>query len=133
MIEFIVPGRAQGKARARTFYNPKMGKMMSVTPEQTVNYENLIKICFMQAVEAGYKPTEKPVTVEVEAVYRQVKTNKMEEPMLKPDVDNVAKVVLDALNGFAYIDDKQVVGLIVRKIWGEPEGLMVKVEEVPAF
>jgi Holliday junction resolvase RusA-like endonuclease len=130
MIQFTVPGKAQGKARARTFYNPKMGKMMSVTPEQTVNYENLIKISYIQAVEKGYKPTEKPVTVEIEAIYRKVKTNKMEEPMLKPDVDNIAKVVLDALNGLAYIDDKQVISLVVRKVWGEPEELIVKIEEV---
>lgn len=33
----------------------------------------------------------------------------------KPDVDNVAKAVLDALNGVAYKDDSQVVSLSVLK------------------
>lgn len=33
----------------------------------------------------------------------------------KPDLDNVAKAVLDALNGYAYADDAQVVELVVRK------------------
>ena len=33
----------------------------------------------------------------------------------KPDSDNIAKVVLDALNGVAYIDDKDVVKLTVTK------------------
>lgn len=33
----------------------------------------------------------------------------------KPDLDNVAKAVLDALNGIAYEDDAQVVELVVRK------------------
>lgn len=41
----------------------------------------------------------------------------------KPDVDNVAKLVLDALTGVAYVDDKQVVSLTVERMarsrrWG---------------
>lgn len=32
-----------------------------------------------------------------------------------PDADNIAKAVLDALNGVAYVDDKQVTQLFVAK------------------
>jgi len=31
------------------------------------------------------------------------------------DLDNVAKSILDGLNGIAYVDDDQVVELLVRK------------------
>lgn len=34
------------------------------------------------------------------------------------DVDNLAKAVLDALNGLLYVDDKQVVELRSRKRYG---------------
>ena len=34
----------------------------------------------------------------------------------KPDADNVAKSVLDALNGVAWLDDAQVTHLSVRKL-----------------
>lgn len=50
-ICFTVPGKPQGKARARTFYNPKTKGMSSMTPEKTVLYENLIATCYLQ--EAG--------------------------------------------------------------------------------
>lgn len=33
----------------------------------------------------------------------------------KMDLDNVAKSILDGLNGIAYVDDDQVVELLVRK------------------
>lgn len=33
----------------------------------------------------------------------------------KPDCDNIAKALLDALNGLAFGDDAQVVALVVRK------------------
>ncbi|MBQ9042334.1 MAG: RusA family crossover junction endodeoxyribonuclease [Eggerthellaceae bacterium] len=36
----------------------------------------------------------------------------IEQDTYKPDVDNVAKLVMDALTGVAYRDDKQVVGLV---------------------
>ena len=38
-------------------------------------------------------------------------------PMKKPDLDNVAKIILDALNGIAWKDDTQVVGLRVNRMW----------------
>lgn len=33
----------------------------------------------------------------------------------KPDVDNIAKIVMDSLNKLAYLDDKQVSRLSIRK------------------
>lgn len=35
--------------------------------------------------------------------------------MGKPDIDNIIKIVMDALNGYAYQDDTQVVQLDARK------------------
>lgn len=38
-----------------------------------------------------------------------------EYPTKKPDIDNIVKVVLDALNGLAYKDDTQVVRVLAQK------------------
>jgi Holliday junction resolvase RusA-like endonuclease len=38
----------------------------------------------------------------------------------KPDVDNLAKIILDAMNGIVYHDDKQIVCLTVRKRYCRP-------------
>jgi Holliday junction resolvase RusA-like endonuclease len=35
----------------------------------------------------------------------------------KPDVDNIAKIYCDALNGIAYLDDNLVAELTVRKLY----------------
>ncbi len=50
-------------------------------------------------------------------------------PTTKPDGDNILKVVLDALNGLAYDDDKQVVKMGIIKVYGANPGLMVQVVE----
>ena len=55
-----------------------------------------------------------------------------EYPLKKPDVDNVAKIILDALNGIAYRDDKQVVELYVKKSYAGESGVGVTISEVEA-
>jgi Holliday junction resolvase RusA-like endonuclease len=40
-------------------------------------------------------------------------------PVVKPDVDKLARAVLDALTGVAYRDDAQVVQLRAEKLYGE--------------
>ena len=47
------------------------------------------------------------------------------------DIDGLLKLLFDSLNGLAYIDDKQIVDLRVRKNLNETEDkLIIKIEEV---
>lgn len=48
---------------------------------------------------------------------------------VKPDVDNLAKTVLDALKGVAWDDDKQIVRLCVGKGYAEMDCAVITVEE----
>lgn len=138
MFSFIVEGKPQGKARARTFYNKRMGKMCSITPEQTKSYEDLIRWSYKAA--GGKYNGEKTLKVYIKAVYPIPKSfNKTKQrnaisgilrPTTKPDCDNVIKVVLDALNGVAYYDDKQVIEVSCCKHYGETGHLRVYIEEV---
>ena len=47
----------------------------------------------------------------------------------RPDLDNVAKAVLDALNGIAFADDAQIVHLLCDKGYGETAGTYVSLRE----
>ena len=46
------------------------------------------------------------------------------------DVDNLAKFILDCLNGLAYKDDKQIIDLRVRKRWGLTASTLVCIDEI---
>ena len=54
-------------------------------------------------------------------------------PTTKPDTDNIAKSILDSLNGIAYKDDKQVVDLRVRKQYAEVPSVSVWISEVQKY
>jgi Holliday junction resolvase RusA-like endonuclease len=48
----------------------------------------------------------------------------------KPDVDNIAKSILDALNGAAYDDDKQVVALMIHKEYSDTPRVDIKLGDI---
>lgn len=135
LFTFTVPGKPQGKARARTFHNSKSDKMSSVTPEKTVLYENLIKTCFQQKYGQKRFSDDAYVVANILAYFeppKSISKKKRAEmlegkiwPAKKPDSDNIAKVVLDALNSIAYHDDTQIIKLIVTKAYKEEAYLSV--------
>lgn len=141
-VMFHVPGKPQGKARARTSYNPSTGKHTSRTPDNTVLYENLIKDRFLQVGSGFYLEPGKPVTLRIVARFMppKSKSKKIRQQMLdgeilplkKPDMDNIVKVVADALNGVAYHDDTQIALVIAKKAYSAMEGLDITVEEYSA-
>lgn len=137
-MKFTVEGRPQGKARARTFYDPRLKKMRSITPEQTKSYEDLIRWSY--TVAGGKYYGEKVLAVDIKAFYpipkafSKSKRKDVEDgilrPTTKPDCDNIVKVVLDSLNGVAYYDDKQVVTVTCNKYYDTHGYLEISIEEI---
>lgn len=111
---FRVDGKVVGKARPRVTL--RGGFARAYTPKKTKEAEERIRAAFL---EAGGMKHKGAVVVYIE-VYRTLPKSTPKkivsaDDIVKPDVDNIAKVVLDALDGLAYDDDSQVVGLNVRK------------------
>lgn len=46
-------------------------------------------------------------------------------PIVIPDLDNYVKMVMDACNNIIYLDDAQIVDMIVRKWFGDPPRITV--------
>ena len=80
------------------------------------------------AKAAGAKPTSDPVAVSI--VLRPSITKRGAPMKRRIDLDNSIKIILDCLNGIAYVDDSQVVDIRARL--GEPmPGGGMTVEVVP--
>ena len=108
-VTFHVPGKPQGKARARTVYNKSVGHSVSYTPENDLLYENLIKAMYITAAKGTRFEKEIPIALRIVARFEPPKSTskKKQQQMIsgelhvmkKPDIDNIVKVVADALNG----------------------------------
>lgn len=66
-VTFHVPGKPQGKARARTFRSPGTGKIVSMTPDRTVLYENLIKDQYLNECKGMYLERGTPAALRIVA------------------------------------------------------------------
>lgn len=133
MIKFEVLGTPQGKARARTYYDVNKEQYASITPEKTALYEEEIRLACIEAMsKKRHKPyvNKEPLSVWIVAYYPIPKSASVKKkeamisggiyPVVKPDVDNVTKAVLDAVcNGIAAKDDTQVCDLHITKFYTE--------------
>ena len=136
---FTVPGEPKGKGRPR--FNPMNPAAHPRTPEATLVYENLIGWEYRRQCKGSF-PEKVPVRMQIKAYYtipasaskkrKQMMANGEERPTKKPDIDNIVKVVADALNGVAYKDDTQIVFVAAKKAYSAEEGLDVIVEEYKA-
>ena len=135
-IYFTVDGQAVGKGRPRV--STIGGRPRMYTPARTVAWERLVAEACRSAM-GGWRPSEHPISVRIDirvsvpvswTVKRQVAALNGDEVPGKPDLDNVAKAVLDACNGIAYTDDKQVARLTVSKAYSTKSGVEVYMHEV---
>ena len=135
-VQFTIPGEPKGKQRPRVVTRGGFSK--AYTPEQTLTYENMVRWCYK---EQSGEMFDGELAVGIEAVFqipksvskkkRQQMLDKEIRPTKKPDADNIAKIICDALNGIAYHDDSAVVDLRVRKYWGDVPGVTVTIMNAP--
>jgi Holliday junction resolvase RusA-like endonuclease len=110
------------------------------TPKKTKEYESLIAYTAFNAMQkAGVKKIEgRAIEVDLFMFYKvpESYSKKRQEllaagrPLVKPDTDNVLKIVMDGLTGIAYDDDCIVVDNIVRKVYASEWGIGVRFHEV---
>ena len=134
-MNYVVEGTPVGKGRPKF---ARRGKFVSTyTPTKTRTYEDTIKVAARQAMTI--EPLQTPVTVfvyisvPIPASYskkrKEACLSGFEKPMKKPDIDNVSKCFLDAMNGIVYVDDVQVISLHMTKVYSTVGMVEVLVKE----
>ena len=126
-VTFIIPGEVVGKGRPRFSTYGKFVK--AYTPEKTATYENLVKLMYGETAKGERFTDDEALLIEVDAYYEVPKSASKKKaaemlagrirPTKKPDLDNVLKIICDALNGVAYRDDTQIISARITKHYGE--------------
>lgn len=134
MIVFEIEGKPMAKGRPRF-----TRKGFAYTDEKTRLYERLVKMNFLRNYP-NHIPLEGYIEVNITAIfevpksYSKKKTKELLESHNnydhKPDLDNIAKIILDSLNGIAFKDDSQVTILHMNKEYGVKAKVIVELKEV---
>lgn len=117
---------------------PRLGRYGTYTPKKTQEYEEYVKMCWV-AKYGSIQPAEQPLEMNI-VFYMPIpksysKKQRAEilngrlKPTKKPDIDNLIKSVLDALNGLAYADDSQIIKVTAVKRYAETGSTELTIKE----
>lgn len=143
---FTVAGEPKGQPRPRAFAMRMGGGKFSARVFDSGTAEGW-KSCVASAAacHAPSSPVSGPVSVSLQFAFRRPKSHyrtgaraselRENAPRLhtgKPDADNLAKAVMDALTqlGTFWMDDSQVAQLFVSKSYGPTPGVAVSMHEI---
>lgn len=94
------------------------------TPKRTADYEDAVAWHYKAYDGTMHKG---PLQLTVRFYFRGDKS----KPHTKvPDLDNLLKALMDAINGVAWEDDKQVTSIIASKHYADADGIVFNVEEI---
>jgi Holliday junction resolvase RusA-like endonuclease len=133
-VTIRLDGPPRGKGRPRF---GRRGSFVAVwTDKKTVAYEDMLKTAGAEAMRA-MAPRLGALSVRIEAEMpipaswsqkkRQAALAGDLSPIGKPDFDNLAKCVGDALNKIVWKDDSQIIVCAFRKFYSVTPGLMISV------
>ena len=128
-IQIIIPGKPAAWQRARS-----NGKVRFDSPEQARNKLTIGQIGALAM--QGRAPFQGPLQVHVAGYWQWPKSISEKKRrtygshffVSRPDGDNLAKLLGDALNGIVWRDDAQIVSLTVIKRYGLTPQTMISVE-----
>jgi len=135
---FVIDGVPTAKGRPR--FTSVGGFARTYTPAKTKNAEGMIEWLAVNAMKQnGNTLITEPLIVFIEfrmpipKSFSKAKVLSCQcgetVPTVKPDADNLAKTVLDAMNKTVYKDDSQIVDLIIRKRYADKPCTIVSIKE----
>jgi Holliday junction resolvase RusA-like endonuclease len=136
MVQFRIDTIPVGKSRPR--FRRQGEFVRTYSDKKTVDYEYLVRIECMKAM-GPTAPLRTPVGVylyfklPIPKSYSKKRTEAclsgFDKPTKKPDLDNLAKAVLDGMNGVIFLDDCQIVSLHCTKTYSTGPGIDILVME----
>lgn len=118
-LKFVVEGESIGQGRPR--FSARGGFVRAYDPKKSSEGKSAVRLVAQEAIKTqgwAYPSPDMPISVGIIS-YRKIGTGRQRwfwkaasmglvVPLSKPDVDNVEKLILDAMTGVVYPDDKQV-------------------------
>jgi Holliday junction resolvase RusA-like endonuclease len=132
-MKIFIPGEPVAQPRVKVSTRGGFARAYVDAKHPIHAYKQAIRLAY---VNAGGEVLEGPVEVRIACWFERPKGHskkrrqQREPKTTKPDLDNVGKAILDALNEIAYNDDGQVYRLTVEKWYVGPYDLIGTIIEV---
>lgn len=129
-IEFTVYGTPRPQGSMRSFWKPGMVRAV-ITSDNSKLKPWRQQITEMALSLNAMKIEVGPVRVELDFYFSRPKSAAKRIGMtVKPDIDKLTRAIFDSITGVLIRDDSQITHMNVRKHYGDPERVVVRVEEI---
>lgn len=117
---------------------------VSYQPKSVTNYAKAISLMARQQLAESHKLLDGEIRVQIEFRFALPKSAPRHDQLAiskghilhkttKPDLDNLAKAVLDALNGIVWVDDARICSLILTKSYSKEPCVLLSAYNIPDF
>lgn len=120
--QFTVPGKPITQGSMSVFN----GRVVHQKSKELTAWRNDI---YRACAAVMDEPLTGAVRVEVTFSLEQPRSTRRATPYVRPDIDKLARAVLDGLTGIAFADDGQVIQLVCEKQYGIP-GAHIRISSV---
>ncbi len=131
-ITFHVPGKPIPQSRPRFARRGNHVATYDAAPAK--DYKSWVKTCALNAMaveQVTLIPREIALAMNLTVNIERPKSKKNAVYVtVKPDVDNLAKGILDSLESILYAADQQIITLTVSKHYSDCPGVIISVTEV---
>ena len=136
-IHFVIEGRPQPQGRPRAV---RMGAGVRMyDPPKSKVYKQMVSARVRSYMKInGIQTITEPLAIHLNFYFtppksyskKRIRAIEAKEELFtkKPDIDNLAKSILDSCNNLLFKDDSQIVGLTIGKHYGHEDYIDVKVQ-----
>ena len=136
-IHFVIEGRGQPQGRPRAV---RMGAGVRMyDPPKSKAYKQMVSARVRSYMKInGIQTITEPLAIHLNFYFtppksyskKRIRAIEAKEELFtkKPDLDNLAKSILDSCNNLLFKDDSQIVGLTIGKHYGHEDYVDVKVQ-----
>ena len=130
-LSMFIPGDPVPQPRPRITVRGKHGKAYVPRDHAIHEWRAKVREWMEQSVPPGQAFPVSGVGLHVMMAFhlRKPKSNRKRLPISRPDLDNLAKAVLDAGNGVIWSDDSQVTTVVMNKRWHDKPGVWLEISE----
>lgn len=117
----FIPAKPTPKGR------PRFANGIVYTPASTTNAEREIK---QLLARLNIPKLDGELGLTLSFNITKARTSRLDYPHFGADIDNLAKLVMDAMNDVAYADDAHITHLYAHKQFASPEGIRIGLWQV---
>lgn len=131
ILDLWIPMRPSGQERVRFMIKRSRRGIFGIAYKSAK--ARRLEAWIRNLIQEAYRgdPEKGPIAIFIDAYLIPPKRNQyLHFPLKRPDIDNIAKLIIDCCSKIAFEDDKQICSLYAQKCFADREGISINIFKI---